>query len=568
MSSSRRTFLSQGAAAVTLASSLRAAGQATHSNFLDIVRPPDRVIAYPEDSAALQLRRTGERWRGQDVEVTTEAQVQGANRRLSLKIASPQTSLRRVMLRWLGSLPETSRFLGDHWERSYGDLEWRSFAGERVMPWYFLMTNGRETHGYGVMTGARAFCFWQVDPSGISLWLDVRNGGSGVQLGERELAVAEVVAVEGQEGLSAFAAARSFCRRLCPRPRLPAKPVYGSNNWYYLYGENMTAENVLSDADQVSELSLSLDDRPFMVIDMGWGKAAEGAGPWTADNSRFDMPRTAEEIKKRHVRPGVWLRPVLTVETLPPTWQLNLNHSGGPLATPLAILDPSNPDALEHIRQGLHQVIGWGFELIKHDFSTYDLLGRWGFEMGAALTSDGWHFGDRSRTTAEILLELYRAIREAAGNVILIGCNTVGHLGAGTFEVQRIGDDTSGRDWNRTRKMGVNALGFRLPQHRTFFLADGDCVPLTKSVPLNMTRQWLDLVTRTGTPLFTSADPSTAPTEEKRLLRAAYSAAARVQNEAEPLDWTETMSPGRWRFGGTIAEFDWFGQEGADPFSH
>ena len=78
--------------------------------------------------------------------------------------------------------------------------------------------------------------------------------------------------------------------------------------------------------------------------------------------------------------------------------------------------------------------------------------------------------------------ELYAAIREAAGPSVVIGCNTIGHLGAGFFELQRTGDDTSGREWERTRKMGVNTMAFRLPQHGTFFAADADCAPITTAL--------------------------------------------------------------------------------------
>ena len=78
------------------------------------------------------------------------------------------------------------------------------------------------------------------------------------------------------------------------------------------------------------------------------------------------------------------------------------------------------------------------------------------------LTDRGWSFTDRGRTTAEIVRALYEAIRASAGPAELIGCNTIGHLGAGLFELQRIGDDTSGNEWSRTRKMGVNTLAFRL----------------------------------------------------------------------------------------------------------
>jgi alpha-galactosidase len=555
-------------AAVAAAGSPHSGTPASRSTFLDILRPPDGVMAYPEGSAPLHLHRFGVRWRAQDVEIVTEPKQAVVGQELSIKLSSVQTSLTRVHLRWLGSLPETLRFLGDDWERSYGDLEWRGFAGDRVMPWYFLASDGRTTHGYGVKTGGGSFCFWQVDTEGISLWLDVRNGGSGVQLGERELAAAEVVASEGREGITPFQAARVFCRKLCARPRLPEKPIYGSNNWYYLYGENVTTEKILRDVDQLAGLSPSGDNLPFMVVDMGWGKVPEGAGPWSQDNSRLpDMPGLTAEIRRRGARPGIWVRPLLTVEALPKQWQLKVKRAEGADQPPLRVLDPSVPEALARLQEGLRGVVGWGFELIKHDFSTFDLLGRWGFQMGPEMTLDGWHFAERSKTTAEIVLRFYRAIREAVGDTVLIGCNTVGHLGAGIFELQRIGDDTSGRDWNRTRKMGVNALGFRLPQHRAFFLADPDCVPVTKAVPLDMTRQWLNLVTKSGTALFISADPSAVTAEEKQMLKTALASAARIQPEAEPLDWMGTMSPKRWRLGGKIASFEWFGEKGANPFS-
>ncbi|MDR3675915.1 MAG: hypothetical protein P4N24_10530, partial [Acidobacteriota bacterium] len=136
----------------------------------------------------------------------------------------------------------------------------------------------------------------------------------------------------------------------------------------------------------------------------------------------------------------------------------------------------------------------------------------------------------------------------------------------GIFEVQRTGDDTSGHEWDRTRKMGVNTLAFRLPQHRAFFLADPDCAPISRSVPPEMTRQWFDLVARSGTALFISANPAEVTGEEKRMMKEALATAARIQPEAEPLDWMETTSPERWRLGGKTARFTWFGKEGVDFF--
>ena len=162
--------------------------------------------------------------------------------------------------------------------------------------------------------------------------------------------------------------------------------------------------------------------------------------------------------------------------------------------------------------------------------------------------------------TAEFIRHLYLDIREAAGGkTVVLGCNTVGHLAAGIFEVQRIGDDTSGREWERTPKMGVNCLAFLSPQHGTFFAIDGDCAGQTEadSVPWERNRQWLDLLARSGTPLFVSFPRDSVNPEQEQSLRAALAAASQRQFLAEPLDWLETRTPAHWRLGGQDVTFSW-----------
>ena len=335
MNQTRRTFLGTSLAAVAAAQA-PSGGAAGKDTFVDIIRPPDFVAAYVEGSSRRILLQTADRWQAGDIELTAEAQQRGAGKILALALAAPRSPVERLHLRWLGRLPEDSRFLGDHWERSYGDLGWRGFDGERVMPWYFLAATAQGTHGYGVKTGASAFCFWQADAEGISLWLDVRNGGSGVQLGERRLAAAEVVALPGQAGVSPYHAACTLCRTLCPHPRLPQKPVYGSNNWYYLYGEHMTAENILRDVEQLADLSPRAANAPYMVVDMGWGKARDGAGPWAEENLRFpQVPSLPAEMKKRGVRPGIWVRPLLTVDPRAKGWMLTSDRKPRPAGSNL-----------------------------------------------------------------------------------------------------------------------------------------------------------------------------------------------------------------------------------------
>jgi alpha-galactosidase len=139
----------------------------------------------------------------------------------------------------------------------------------------------------------------------------------------------------------------------------------------------------------------------------------------------------------------------------------------------------------------------------------------------------------------------------------------VSHLSAGHFEICRVGDDTSGTDWSRTRKMGVNTLAFRGPQHGAFCVADADCVGVTTAVPWSFNRQWLDLLARSGTMLFVSLAPDALGADQRRDLREALALAASPQPLGEPLDWQHTVYPTRWRLMDRERTYDWVGADGA-----
>ncbi|MEN6600914.1 MAG: hypothetical protein ABFD86_00755 [Bryobacteraceae bacterium] len=526
----------------------------------NLTRLPDRVVAYME-TAAVELKLAGDIWRGSDLRFSTVP----VENELVLKLEASTSAVKRIFLRWQGGFASGTRYLGDAWERSYGELEWRGLVPHRTLPWYFLASDGRRTSGCGVATGAGAFACWMVDAAGVSLWLDLRCGAAGVLLGGRTLDVATIHSVESREGESPFMVAHRLCHALCAKPKLPGTPLYGWNTWYYTFGKGMTAEGVLGDAHALSDLAPTRGARPFLIIDEGWGASAAGAGPWTGGGAGFpDMPGLAAAIKKAGVRPGIWVRPLYTTEAVPARWRLEGNRLQRHVPKGFAVLDPSVPEALDHVRENLRRIAGWGYELIKHDYTTFEILGRWGFQMDADLTNDGWHFADRGRTTAEIIRNFYGAIRQAAGNALLIGCNTVGHLGAGLFEMQRIGDD-NGIDWDRTRRMGLNALAFRMPQHNTFFTVDADCVTLSKNVPPAMGSQWLDLLAASGTLLFVSARPSELDVRMRASIRRAFETVARPQQAAEPLDWLDSATPAMWRTNSGIRKYDWFGMAGVSP---
>jgi alpha-galactosidase len=551
----RRDFLRLAAIAPLLTRVTRQTAPAS-SSFADITRPPDSVIAQTQPSGPDRALRPTRAGRFEDAGlIVTTSPVAGA---LRVELASPSNPVRRLRLRWNVKLDDVRQILGDAWERGYGDLEWRGFVPDRVMPWYVAMSDGRVTHGYGVRTGAGALCFWQVDPRGISLWADVRSGGAGVELGARTLAVCEVVTRPGRAGESAFAALQAFCRQMCPSgAKTPAQPIYGSNDWYWAYGKN-SAATVLADAQHIAELSPAGTNRPFAVIDDGWqperGQNAQAArtmtGQWDRGNDKFgDMADLAAQIRRAGARPGIWIRPLLAPTDAPDTARL---------ARDRAILDPTVDATHAKISADIARLRLWGYDLIKHDYSTFDIFGRWGSTMGEALTRDGWTFAEGpKRTTAEVINDLYRTIRQAAGNTLIIGCNTVSHLSAGVFDICRIGDDTSGREWARTRKMGVNTLAFRGAQHGAFYVADADCVGVTTAIPWSQNRQWLDLLARSGTMLFVSLAPDALGDDVRRDLRAALALAAQPQPLGEPLDWQQTSWPSRWRLQGQTVEYNW-----------
>jgi alpha-galactosidase len=564
---SRREFLERSvlsAIGLSLPTALSAESRETTAppalpprGFLDLQRSPDSVMVQTATGDFPLTRASDGRWTNRGIVVTATERF-GA---LRLALSAPTLAARRLHLRWRGRLSDVRLILGDAWERGYGDLEWRGWVSDRVMPWYVATHDGSLTHAYGVRTGTSAFCWWQIDPRGVSLWADVRSGGVGVELGERVLDVCDVVCRAGRAGESAFAAVHAFCRQMCSNPRLPPQPVYGSNDWYWAYGQN-SAETVRTDAQHIVELSPAGANRPFAVIDDGWqpvrGTGKLGVGSWDRGNEKFpDMPELAADIRRAGARPGIWIRPLQATADAPDAWRSPRDRN---------FVDPTVSDARQKIADDISRLKSWGFELIKHDYTTFDIFGRWGSQMGAALTRDGWTFASGpARTTAEVIDELYRTIRTAAGDSLVIGCNTVSHLSAGHFEICRVGDDTSGTEWARTRKMGVNTLAFRGPQHGAFYVADADCVGVTNAVPWAFNRQWLDLLARSGTMLFVSLAPDALGAEQRRDLKDALALAATPHPLAEPLDWQRTVYPQRWRLMDREWTYDWVGPDGAGP---
>lgn len=469
------------------------------------------------------------------------------NEHLAIFLTAQTSKVKWIKLRWNNlNWDKNVRFLGDAWERGYGDMEWKGMNPNRFMPWYFCSKSEAKSICYGVKVRPSAMCFWQVDSLGMTLFLDVRCGGSGVNLKGRVIKLADVIACEMRDCTS-FEAMQEFCGQMCEDPILPKYPVYGSNNWYYAYGKSSESE-ILADCDYILNLTKDIENKPYMVIDDCWQEHHRlneyNGGPWTKGNEKFpDMKALAEKLVQKGVRPGIWVRLLLNEdENIKNEWRLSHNNC----------IDPTNPEALNYIKEDIKRICNWGYTLIKHDFSTFDLFGKWGFQMSPLVTDDGWHFYDDSLTSAEVVKLLYKAILDASveasnGEALILGCNTIGHLGAGYMHINRTGDDTSGVIWERTRFMGVNTLAFRLPQHGKFYEIDADCVGIDGGISWSMNKQWADVLAKSGTPLFISVRPNILDETEKQELHEILKVASKQEHHVIPVDWEETTCPEHWQ---------------------
>ncbi len=475
-----------------------------------------------------------------------------------VRIASADP-LSRVEIEWKVSFGPDAAVFGGDFERTYGDAAWRPVAGAAdaprggAMAWYCLVSDAGRVDGYGVEVQPGAFAAWEVFPDRVRLSLDCRAGSDPVELGARTLDACRIVTRRGRAGESAFEAGRAFCRVMCPRPRLPSGPVYGYNDWYCAYGKN-TAENFLADAAFIVSLVKGEEVRPYVVVDDGWQHGRQGSAPakaserWKGVNEKWGMgmDEVARRVKAMDARPGLWYRPFLPDDGLP--------NEGVPM-------DPTDPGLEGRIRSDIKRFVEWGYEMVKIDFITYEWCGKWGMDFAKSpVVGDLPKWRDRSRTTAEVVRGLYAAMRDAAGDrALIIGCNAIDHFAAGLFELQRTGDDTSGEEWARTRKMGPNTLGMRAIHNDTFYRVDGDCFGLAKpgAIEWRLNSRWLDLLARSGTALFVSWRRELTTMEIREALEAALRRAAKAQPTGEPLDWTRNVRPARWRFGSEEREYDW-----------
>lgn len=460
-----------------------------------------------------------------------------------------------IRITWDAKFSKDALVLGDAWERSYGDLCWRPIGIAEYSPWYFSVRDGEVTRCVGMKTCPAALGSWSMDCNSLSLLLDVRCGCLDTLFDGRQLVLCELVQTSG--GGDPWDVIHGFCKMMSPDAKLPQAPFYGGDDWYSYYSDS-SFERLIDHAKILAECSQGLKNRPYQTVDAGWQLCHNWylhdeyiGGPYRFPNSKFkDMRKLADAMRDLGVRPGIWCRPLETVEYVSKEAYLRRVKA-------VKYLDPTHPEAREILDDDIRTFMDWGYELIKWDFPVVDMFRNYGPAMTESVCEGDWTFYDRRRTSAEISLEYYRGTAKLAKGALVNCCNTFSHLTSGVFASNRIGDDVSGHDWSRTVKYGVNTLAFRGMQHGAMYSADPDCVGITEKIPWEKNLQWLRLLQYSGTSMIVSVDRKCYTSAVRDAITEGFALASERHPTARPLDWDETLTPRRWQTFDGVKEFNW-----------
>ena len=76
-------------------------------------------------------------------------------------------------------------------------------------------------------------------------------------------------------------------------------------------------------------------------------------------------------------------------------------------------------------------------------------------------------------------------------------------------------------------------------------------------IPWKNNVQWLDLLSRSGTPLFISFKKDALTAEQEKQVAKALKFASKKQPLGEPLDWFENIQPSKWKLMGQVVNYNW-----------
>lgn len=177
------------------------------------------------------------------------------------------------------------------------------------------------------------------------------------------------------------------------------------------------------------------------IIDDGW---EEVSGSLTVNKNKFpDLPRLAQEMKDKDIKPGIWVVPFMIKEKgagkLPREWfmrdaqgkQLTVQV---PMPMPRSFgLDVSVPEFREYLAGKFVELARMGFEVFKVDFIAMPFIGK---------------LQNRDKTSVEYYRQVFQEIRqrvrdELGREIELIGCGAPMMESIGLFNGMRMTADSA-----------------------------------------------------------------------------------------------------------------------------
>ncbi|GEM_PF-3020882 len=451
--------------------------------------------------------------------------------------------------------------LTDEWERCYGEAGARRIGGEQRIQsaWDIHLVDPRQqiqcTLSYYAIPNCKLFFSLIPQPgekrTGLIVRADTRAGSRGLLIEKgKSFALSELM-IFFSEG-SPLDALESYAALIAKRNSIAPPAIYpvGWVDWYFAKAST-TEEDVMKNLDFIAQ-ELKDFGLEYVQIDSGWQLGVEttppphnviAGGPWIPNNKfHRGMRWFADQIKRRGLKPGIWVRPFQMIADAPerrehPEW---FNENGQ--------MDFSHPGVLEFLERLFIMLTDeWGYEYVKYDFPSFDLTNAWGPKL----------FEDRSAhaephrqdlTNIEAYRNALQRIAEVTkGKAHLLACNSLMAPTLGVADVFRIGDDVG--DWARTFRYGVKSVSARYYTNGIFWVNDPDCLLVRDPFTLEQAQMWASLIALSGGVVFVSEYLERLPQDRLALLKKAMPVYANNGGNyrfGRPLDLFENNPAQRW----------------------
>lgn len=275
---------------------------------------------------------------------------------------------------------------------------------------------------------------------------------------------------------------------------ITATPPMGWSTWPYYYWA-LDENEILRNADFIAE-HLKPYGMEYVQLDGGWQLKA---GQWQADETLFPhgMKWLADQIRKRGLKPAIWISPFEIDETTEVFKQhkdwlfknsdgsllvVGKAHSKAPALMPKTTagqvpkvygLDVTHPEAREWLYRLFKQVTDeWGYEFVKID---------WAYTTYAVSPT----YYDPTQTKTQAFRLAMQTIRDGIGkNSYLLNCGLRTAMGIG--DSTRISADSAATWANISKSNGqARAIGRCYFEHNNLWCNDPDMLmvraPLTPS---------------------------------------------------------------------------------------